>query len=118
MREEGLDRYGQEQGRPPAVMRIYQALSLAVYGLLVLLAVDFAWMHMLIHTVIALASMLLLALTLFKPVFVSSGLECRHIRSSLDLLQALNKRIDANNPAKVAVDVAVDRLKDLEAMLC
>jgi len=100
-------------------MRIYQVLSLAVYGLLIVLAVDFAWKHLLVHTIITLASMLLLALTLFKPVFVSSsGLECRHIRSSLDLLQALNKRIDVNNPAKVAVDVAVDRLKDLEAMLC
>jgi hypothetical protein len=99
-------------------MRTYQVLSLVVYGLLILVAVGNAWAHMLIHTVIVLVLMLLLALTLFKPVFVSSGLECRHIRSSLDLLQTLNGRIDPGNPAKVAVDVAVDRLKDLEAMLC
>jgi len=99
-------------------MRIYQILSLAVYGLLMLVAVGSAWAHMLIHTVIVLVLMLLLALTIFKPVFVSSGLECRHIRSSLDLLQTLDKRIDPGNPAKVAIDVAVDRLKDLEAMLC
>jgi len=99
-------------------MRTYQVLSLVVYGLLILVAVGNAWAHMLIHTVIVLVLMLLLALTIFKPVFVSSGLECRHIRSSLDLLQTLNGRIDPGNPAKVAVDVAVDRLKDLEAMLC
>jgi hypothetical protein len=99
-------------------MRTYQVLSLVVYGLLILVAVGNAWAHMLIHTVIVLVLMLLLALTLFKPVFVSSGLECRHIRSSLDLLQTLNGRIDPGNPAKVAVDVAVDRLKDLEAILC
>ena len=99
-------------------MRIYQILGSVVYGLLILVAVGNAWAHMLIHTVIVLVSMLLLALTIFKPVFISSGLECRHIKSSLILLQTLDKRIDPSNPAKVAVDVAVDRLKDLEAMLC
>jgi len=99
-------------------MRAYQVLGLLLYGLLVLLAVGYAWAHLLAYTIIVLASMLLLALTIYKPVFATSDLECQHVRSSIDLLETLNKRIDPSNPAKVAVDVAVYRFKNLEEMLC